>query len=60
MDTVASTYTDHGAYLMKGLDAGTYSLHFIPTDSTFQTAIKDGVTVTLGQVTAVDTLTLVK
>ncbi|GAA0542405.1 hypothetical protein GCM10009415_25580 [Chitinophaga japonensis] len=58
VDTVASTYTDNGNYLIKGIDAGTYSLHFIPTDTTFSTAVKDGVTVTLGQVTTVDTLRL--
>jgi len=58
VDTVASTYTENGAYLIKGIDAGTYSLHFIPTDTTFSTAVKDGITVTLGQVTTVDTLKL--
>ena len=59
-DTVASTYTAAGAYMVKGLAAGTYSLHYIPTDTLFKTAVKDGVQVSLGQVTAVDTLTLVK
>ncbi len=59
-DTVASTYTDHGAYVIKGVDAGTYSLHFIPTDTLFNTAVKDGVSVALGQATAVDTVRLQK
>ncbi|HEU4553549.1 MAG TPA: DUF4382 domain-containing protein [Chitinophaga sp.] len=57
-DTVASTYTDHGNYLIKGIDAGTYALHFIPSDTTLSTMIKEGVTVSLGQVTAVDTVRL--
>jgi hypothetical protein len=57
-DTVASTYTDHGNYLIKGIDAGTYALHFIPSDTTLSTVIKEGVTVSLGQVTAVDTVRL--
>jgi len=57
-DTVASTYTDHGHYLIKGINAGTYSLHFIPSDPLLNTIVKDGVTVTLGQVTTVDTLRL--
>lgn len=57
-DTVASTYTDHGNYLIKGIDAGTYALHFIPSDTTLSTVIKEGVTVSLGQVTAVDTMRL--
>jgi hypothetical protein len=59
-DTIASSYTAAGGYLIKGLDAGTYSLHFIPTDTTFNTAVKDGVSVSLGQVTTVDTLTLLQ
>lgn len=59
-DTVASTYTAAGAYMLKGLAAGTYSLHYIPTDTLFNTAVKNGVQVSLGQVTTVDTLRLVK
>jgi len=57
-DTVASTYTYQGNYLIKGIDAGTYALHFIPSDTTLNTVIKEGVTVGLGQVTSVDTLRL--
>lgn len=57
-DTVASTYTDHGHYLIKGINAGTYTLHFIPSDTLLNTIVKDGVTVTLGQVTTVDTVKL--
>lgn len=59
-DTVASTYTAAGAYMVKGLAAGSYALHFIPTDTVFNTTVKTGVQVSLGQVTAVDTVRLVK
>lgn len=59
-DTVASTYTANGAYVVKGLAAGSYALHFIPTDTTFNTAVKSSVQVSLGQVTTVDTVRLVK
>lgn len=57
-DTVASTYTDHGAYMIKGIAAGTYNLHFIPGDTIHSVAVKNGVAVSLGQVTTVDTLRL--
>ncbi len=59
-DTVASTYTSAGGYSIRGIDAGTYSLHYIPVDTLFQKFVKDGVTVTLGQVTTVDTVRLQK
>ena len=58
-DTVASTYTDNGAYWIKGLNAGTYSLHFIPTDSSYQRQTKTA-TVTTNAVTTVDTVRLVR
>lgn len=58
-DTVASTYTDNGNYLIKGLAAGSYNLHFIPTDTTYQKQIKTGIGVTVNNVTTVDTVTLV-
>ncbi|MVT10087.1 DUF4382 domain-containing protein [Chitinophaga tropicalis] len=58
-DTVASTYSGiGGGYLLKGITAGTYSLHFIPTDTLLSSAVKDGVVVETGKVTAVDTLLL--
>jgi hypothetical protein len=58
-DTAASTYTDNGNYLIKGLGAGTYDLHFIPTDASYQKQIKPLVGVTVGNTTIVDTVTLV-
>lgn len=60
-DTVASTYTGlGGAYLLKGIDAGTYSLHVISTDSTLAPATINNVNVVTGQVTVADTIHLIK
>jgi hypothetical protein len=59
-DTPASTYTDNGNYLIKGLGAGSYDLHFLPTDTTYDKQAKNGVGVTVGNVTTVDTVTLVQ
>jgi len=58
-DTTASTYTDNGAYWLKGLNAGTYTLHFIPTDTTYKKQTKTA-TVTTNAVTTVDTVRLVR
>jgi hypothetical protein len=58
-DTIASTYTNSGNYLIKGLGAGTYDLHFIPTDTSYQKQIKPLIGVTVGNTTTVDTVTLV-
>jgi hypothetical protein len=61
MDTVASTFTAmSGGYLIKGIAAGTYDLHFLPTDTTYQKAIRNGIAVTTGNVTLVDTVQLIK
>lgn len=54
------TYTMNGSYMIKGLNAGSYTLSFVPSDTTFKKATKTGVTVTTGNVTTVDTVTLVK
>jgi major membrane immunogen (membrane-anchored lipoprotein) len=60
-DTVASTYSGvGGAYLLKGIAAGTYALHYISVDSTLQPSVKQSVVVETGKVTTLDTLTLVK
>jgi hypothetical protein len=60
-DTVASTFTgSNGGYLIRGLNAGTYSLHFIPTDTLFADDERDGINVTTGNVTTVDTVHLHK
>jgi major membrane immunogen (membrane-anchored lipoprotein) len=60
-DTIASTYSGvGGAYVLKGITAGTYALHYISVDSTLQPAVKQSVVVETGKVTKIDTLTLVK
>lgn len=60
-DTVASTFTDStGGYMIKGLNAGPYDLHYVPGDTTWKKALKSGVIVTARQVTVVDTVTLQK
>lgn len=60
-DTVASTITDttSGAFLIKDVPAGNYSLIYVPSDSTYKTASANAA-VTLGQITTVDTLRLLK
>lgn len=59
MDTIASTFTGTGGgYLIKGLSAGSYTLNFVPGDTTFTTQTISGVTVTTGNVTTVDTVHL--
>lgn len=59
-DTVASTYssTTDGGYMVRGLAAGPYSLHFIPTDTTYRDTIITGVNVANGAITVVDTTRL--
>ena len=60
-DTIASTSTDttNGNYLIKDVPAGNYSLIFIPSDTTYKTALSNA-SVTLGQITIVDTVKLQK
>jgi hypothetical protein len=57
-DTIASTYSLNGGYIIKGLNAGSYDLHFLPTDSTLGTQVKTGVSVSTGNLTLVDTVRL--
>jgi len=58
-DTVAGTSTSSGAYFIKGLNAGTYSLSFVPGDTTYKQQTKTGIGVTTNTVTTVDTVRLV-
>jgi hypothetical protein len=59
LDTIASTYTGvDGGYLIKGLDAGTYSLHFLPSDNTFKNETREAVVVNTGIVVVTDTVHL--
>lgn len=59
-DTVAGTYTIDGAYMLKGLNAGTYSLAVVPSDATYKKETVTGVNVTVNNVTTVDTVRLVQ
>ncbi len=60
-DTVASTFTDvaNGNFLIKDIPSGNYSLIFIPSDTTYKTALNNA-SVVLGQITIVDTVKLQK
>jgi hypothetical protein len=58
-DTVAGTTTVSGAYLIKGLNAGAYTVSFVPGDTTYKSQTKTGVNVTNNTVTTVDTVRLV-
>lgn len=57
-DTVASTYSLNGGYMLKGLNTGAYDLHFLPTDSTYKAQVLKGINVTANNVTVTDTLYL--
>jgi len=59
LDTIASTFTDttNGKWLFKDLPAGSYSLSFVPSDTTYLPAALTA-SVTLGQITNVDTVKL--
>ncbi|MGV3528735.1 MAG: DUF4382 domain-containing protein [Flavisolibacter sp.] len=59
-DTVAGTTTSAGGYQLRGVNAGTYQLSFVPSDTAFKAQTKTGITVTANQVTVVDTVHLVK
>lgn len=60
-DTVAGTLTSAGNYFIRGINAGSYNLSFVPADTpTHKITTKTGVVVTNGAVTTVDTVTLVK
>lgn len=59
-DTVAGTYTVNGAYMLKGLSAGTYSVAVVPSNSSYQKQTVSGVNVTVNNVTTVDTVRLVQ
>lgn len=57
-DTLGTTYSDStGHFLLRGIPAGTYDLHFIP-NSDYQFAKEEGVNVKVGVVTDVDTVTI--
>ena len=43
VDTVAGTITSDGSYSIKGLSAGTYTLAFAPSDTTYKSQSKTGI-----------------
>lgn len=58
-DTVAGTSTDLlGNYLIRGLNAGTYTVGYAPVTTDYEAQNKTGVIVTTGNVTKLDTVTL--
>jgi hypothetical protein len=59
-DTVAGTITSGGSYNIRGIAAGSYNLSFVPSDTTYKSQTKSGITITNGAVTTVDTVRLVK
>jgi hypothetical protein len=60
-DTVATTYTDtlNGNFWFEDIPAGSYSLSYSPTDTTFKDAQRN-VSVVLGQTATADTVVLEK
>jgi hypothetical protein len=57
-DTITGTYTSNGSYMVKGLNAGSYTLAFAPADSSYKSQNVTGVNVTTNAVTTVDTVRL--
>jgi hypothetical protein len=57
-DTITGTYANNGAYVLKGLNAGTYTLAFVPSGSTYQKQAINAIQVTVNHVTSVDTVRL--
>lgn len=58
-DTVAGTYTVNGGYMLKSLPSGNYTLAFVPSDASYKKAERPGITVSVNNVTVVDTVRLV-
>jgi hypothetical protein len=58
-DTIAGTLTDTlGNYLIRGLNAGSYTVGYAPTNVEYEPQNKSGVIVATGQVTKLDTVVL--
>jgi hypothetical protein len=58
LDTLGTTYTDStGAFLLRGLPAGTYNVSFAP-NSNYQPSTQEAVSVALGTVTDMGTITI--
>jgi hypothetical protein len=59
-DTIAGTYTNNGAFILKGLSTGNYSLAFVPSNASYQTQTKTGINVMVNNVTKIDTVRLMQ
>lgn len=60
-DTLAGTVTGaNGGYLIRGLNAGSYTVGYAPLDTLFNGQSKGSIIVNTGQVTKIDTVRLVK
>jgi hypothetical protein len=58
-DTVAGTYSSNGNYVIKSLNAGTYNLSFVPSDTPVHKVQNlSGIVVNNNMVTVVDTIRL--
>ena len=60
VDTMAGTVTSSGSYFIRGLSAGSYTLAFVPSDTSYNNMNKTGIMVNTNQVTTVDTARLVQ
>ncbi len=57
-DTIAGTFTGPtGGYWIRGLAAGSYAIHFLPS-ANYADTVRNNVTVTNGNVTVIDTMFL--
>jgi hypothetical protein len=57
-DTTSTFTSSTGNYFIKGLPAGSYTLRFVPGDTTYVIDSRTGISVTTGNVTTVDTVHL--
>jgi len=57
-DTTSTFTNSTGNYFIKGLPAGSYTLRFVPGDTTYVIDSRTGISVTTGTVTTVDTVHL--
>ena len=57
-DTVSTFTNSTGNYFIKGLPAGSYTLRFVPGDTTYVIDSRTGISVTTGNISTVDTVHL--
>jgi hypothetical protein len=59
-DTIAGTVTNNGAYMLRALTAGNYTLSFVPSDASYRPQARTGVTITNSNTTTIDTVRLIR